>query len=129
MIIRAAALGFAFWLLATMVLRFYGDRFFYLSDTHFLIMCAAAIVTMPVLTTLSLKLIRVARGDEAEGAIALAFPGMFLNTYVTFDFGNIFPNLHPLLSDRFGALMLLSYGVIIFTGLMLTRLAPEDERL
>lgn len=129
MIIRAAALGFAYWLLATLALRFFGDQFFYLSDPRFLIMCAGAVVLMPVLTWLSLKLLRAARGDEAEGAIALAFPGMLLDAYVTYDFGNIFPNLHPLLSDRFAALMLVSYGAIVFMGLMLTRLAPEDERV
>ena len=129
MILRAAGLGFFLWLAATLAFRFLGQNFFYPDERMQLILLIGAPIGMVVLTFLLLRLLGESPGDEAEAAIGLAFPGMALNVYVFANFATIFPNLDQSLSEAFAALMTAAYAAIIFTGLMLTRLAPQDERL
>jgi hypothetical protein len=128
-ILRAAALGFLVWLAATLAFRFLGQDFFYptVSGHPFLLIGAA--VACGFLAWGLIRLIGVVRGDEAEAAIALVFPGLLLDVFVTANFASVFPNLDPTLDGDFGALMLAGYGAMLFTGLLLTRLAPQDERL
>jgi hypothetical protein len=129
MIIRAAALGFLLWLLATLAFRFLG---------HYVLFPTSAFVTpllvltpflMVGVTWAAIKLIRVAAGDEAEAAIGLAFPGMLLDAFVMRNFSAVFPNLDAGLDGEFGAILILGYGAVLFTGLLLTKIAPSDERL
>jgi len=127
MILRAAAVGFLVWLIATAAFRFAGQYFFVPDEGPRFILFVAAPFAMVLLTLVLLRLLREARGDEAEAAVALAFPGMLLDAFVVHEFSRVFPNLDPTLDSAFGALMLLSYGAVIVTGLMTTRLAPRDE--
>ncbi len=129
MILRAAGVGFLLWLAFTAAFRFAGQYFFIPDETLMLALFIATPLLMAALTFLLLRLLREARGDEAEAAIGLAFPGMFLDVFVTREFPSVFPNLDPALDGAFGALLLLAYGAVVLTGLMSTRLAPQDERI
>jgi hypothetical protein len=129
MIFRASAIGFLLWLAATLGLRFYGHIVFYPDERLQLGLLIGVPLAMALLTALLLHLIGEARGDEAEAAIGLAFPGMALDVYVVANFESVFPNLDPSLSEAFAALLLAVYATMIFVGLMMTRLAPQDERV
>jgi hypothetical protein len=76
-----------------------------------------------------LKLLKEARGDEGEAAIGIALPTLFFNGFMTHEFATTLPNLDPTLDATFGAWSLLFAGSILFMGLSMTKLAPQDERL
>lgn len=127
MILRATALGFLLWLIGTAAFRFAADTFFQLDQLTPLY--AATAPAMALITFCLLKLLRVSRGDEAEGAIGLAAPGILLDVYAMAHFTQVFPNIDPLLAPDFGALLLLAYGAMLVTGVLMTRLSPADERI
>jgi Family of unknown function (DUF5367) len=129
MILRASGLGILLWLIATAAFRFGGQYFFTPDEVGRVILFAATVPVIGVLTLALLRFLREAPGDEGEAAIALAFPGMALDAVAAYNFERVFPNLDPTLDSTFGALMLTAYATVIFTGLMTTRLAPKDERL
>lgn len=129
MIIRATIVGILLWVAAMAAFRYAGGAFFYPDDTLLTIIFAAAPLVMIVLTWLLMKLLRVAPGDQAEAAIALAMPGMLFSVYMTSEFSTLFPPLDPVLDAAFGALMLEAYAAMLFAGILFTRLAPQDERL
>jgi hypothetical protein len=129
MILRAMGLGFVIWLIATAIFRFAGQMFFLPDETPRLILFMATPVVVALITVLALRLLKEARGDEAEAAVGLALPGMLLDAFVTHEFAQVFPNLDPALDSTFGALMLLAYGTVLFVGLSMTKLAPQDERV
>lgn len=129
MIIRAALVGLALWLGIAALLYFFGADYFTPTFAPSLVLFIAAPVVTAVLTFVLLKLLRVAPGDEAEGASAMAFPGMGASAWVAINFESIFPNIDGLLDSVFAGLMLVTYAAMIFTGIFCTRLAPQDERL
>lgn len=129
MVVRAALLGLLLWLLATAAFRFGGHLFYEAGTIGPTLIFYAAAPVMVAVTWLAVRLLRVSRGDEAEACVALAFPGMLLDGFVVPSFGVAFPNLDPTLDGEFGGTMLLAYAAMIFTGLLLTRLSPQDERL
>lgn len=129
MIIRAAIAGFVLWLAGTLLFRLAGHTFFFPDETVILALLFGAPVVMVALAWFAMKLLGVARGDEAEAAIGLALPGMVLDVFAVREFVTLFPNLDPTLDADFGALMLAGYGAIVFAGILFTKLAPQDERL
>jgi prolipoprotein diacylglyceryltransferase len=129
MILKAAAVGFLLWLVATAAFRFAGQYFFVPDPTWQTVLFVACVPVVALITMGVLKLLHEDPSDRAEAAIALAFPGMLLDAYVTNQFDVVFPNLDPILGQNFGALMLLAYATMIITGLFFTRLAAKDERL
>jgi hypothetical protein len=129
MIIRAALTGIVLWFAAMAAFRFVGAAFFYPDETLLVSLFIGAPVLMAALSWALMRLLGVARGDEAEAAIAMALPGMIFSVYVTSEFSTLFPLLDPVLDAAFGALMLEAYAAMLFTGILFTRLAPQDERL
>jgi hypothetical protein len=129
MILRAMGLGFLVWLALTAAFRFLGQDFFTPDESQRLICFIAAPILGVVLAFVLLRFLREAPGDEAEAGICIAFPGLLLNVFVTHEFPRVLPNLDPTLDSAFAALMMLFAAAILFTGLCLTRLAPQDERL
>lgn len=129
MIIRAMGLGFLLWLAVAAVFRFAGWYFFLPDGMLLLLTFIAAPVVGFAATFLLLKMLKEARGDEGEAAIGLALPGMLLNAFLSYQFNNAFPALDPALASTFGAWALLFGGSILFMGLVMTRLAPQDERI
>jgi hypothetical protein len=73
--------------------------------------------------------LKEAPGDEGEAAICVAFPSLLLNALLTYNFATAFPNLDPALDGVYGGLAMLYAASMSFTGLMMTRLAPQDERV
>lgn len=127
MIMRAMGLGFVLWLIVAAVFRFAGEYFF-LPDGRMLAFLSAPVVGVAA-TFILLKLLREARGDEGEAAIGVALPTLFLNAFLTHEFPRAFPNIDPTLDATFGAWSLLFCASILFMGLSMTQLAPQDERL
>lgn len=129
MIIRAMGLGFLLWLAVAAAFRFGGQYFFLPDESLRLITFLSAPVVGVVVTFILLKLLHEARGDEGEASIGIALPTLFLNGFGTHEFSNVFPNIDPTLDSAFGAWTLLFVGSILFMGLSMTKLAPQDERL
>ena len=129
MILRAMGLGFLLWLANAAIFRFAGHYFFYpgLATTY-----GAAAVTIlagVLITFVLLRVLKEAPGDEGEAALSVAFPSLLLNALLTYNFTTIFPNLDPALDGVYGGLAMLYAASMLFTGLVMTRLAPEDERI
>lgn len=129
MILRAAAIGFVLWLAVFAVFRFAGQLFFNADEQARLWTFLSAPAIGIAAGFLLLKLLREARGDEGEAAIGVAMPTLILNAYATNEFALLFPALDPALDAAFGAWSLLFCGSLLITGLSLTRLAPQDERV
>jgi hypothetical protein len=129
MILRAMGLGFFLWLAVAAVFRFAGQMFFIPDETPRLIAFLSAPVLGVAVAFLTLKLLREAPGDEGEAAIGVSLPVMFLNGFLTHEFPRAFPNIDPTLDATFGAWTLLFAASILFMGLSMTRLAPQDERV
>jgi hypothetical protein len=128
MIIRAMGLGFLLWLAVAAAFRFGGDYFFVADNTRMWAFIAAVALGLAA-AFVSLRLLKEARGDEGEAAIAVALPSILLNALVTFEFARALPNLDPALASAFGAWALLFAGSVLFTGLLMTQIAPQDERI
>jgi hypothetical protein len=129
MIIKAAALGLMLWSAIYALFLFFGPQFFLPSTQMQMILTVA---TPPVSALVTFGLLMVLRedpSDRAEGAVAMAFPGLLLSAFAAQNYQAMFPALDPLLGQNFGSLMLLAYATMIFTGLMMSRLTERDERL
>jgi hypothetical protein len=129
MILRAMGLGFLLWLVVAAAFRFGGQYFFLPDETPRLIAFLSAPVIGVAVTFVLLKLLHEARGDEGEAAIGIALPVLFLNAFATHEFPRAFPNIDATLDATFGAWTLLFVGSILFMGLSMTKLAPQDERV
>lgn len=129
MIMRAMGLGFLLWLAIAATFRFAGQYFFIPDEMPRLITFLSAPVIGVAVTFILLKLLGEVRGDEGEAAIGVALPVLFLNGFLTHEFPRAFPNLDPTLDATFAAWSLLFCGSILFMGLSMTKLAPQDERV
>ena len=129
MILRAMGLGFVLWLANAALFRFAGQYFFLPDETLRMATFAAAPVLGLAIGFVFLKVLKEARGDEGEAAISIAMPSMLLNAFMAHEFSQVFPNLDPTLDSTYGALALLYAAALCFIGLLMTRLAPQDERL
>lgn len=129
MILRAMGLGFVLWIVNAALFRFAGAMFFLPSVAPLYLLFAVAAAIGVAVTFLALKLLGEARGDEAEAAIGVAFPSLLLNAFLVHEFAAAFPSLDSALDGVYGALAMLYAAAMVFTGLMMTRLAPKDERV
>jgi hypothetical protein len=129
MIVRAIGLGFLLWLAIVAVFRFAGEIVLPPDEMPRMI---TFLVTPPILWFISfgaVKLLKGARGDEGEAAVGLSLPGLFLGAFATHEFPRVFPNMDPTLDGAFGAWLMFAYASVLFFGLSMTKLAPQDERL
>lgn len=129
MILRAMGLGFVLWLVNAALFRFFGQNFFYPGPATTYGAAGIVILAGVLITFIFLRLLREAPGDEGEAAISVALPSLLLNALLTYNFATAFPNLDPALDSVYGGLAMLYAASMSFTGLMMTRLAPQDERL
>ncbi|MGH6950896.1 MAG: DUF5367 family protein, partial [Vitreimonas sp.] len=90
---------------------------------------AVAVLVGAAFTFICVKLLSVARGDEGEAAVAVAFPSLLLNSVLTHEFAMVFPDLDAGLDGVFGGLAMLYGASMVFTGLMMSKLKPQDERV
>jgi hypothetical protein len=129
MIIRAMAIGFVLWLINAAIFRFAGQYFFLPGIAPPYLLFAATAALGVAITFLVLRALREAPGDEGEAAIALAFPSLLLNALLTHEFAMVFPNLDAGLDGVYAGLAMFYAASMAFTGLLMTRLAPQDERV
>lgn len=129
MIMRGMALGFVLWLVNAAIFRFAGQYFFYPGVAPPYLLFAAVAGFGVAITFILLKLLKEAPGDEGEAALSLALPSLLLNAMLVHEFAQIFPNLDGALDGVYGALAMIYAASQALTGLMMTRLAPEDERV
>jgi hypothetical protein len=122
-------LGFVLWLVNAAIFRFAGEYFFLPSSAPPYLLFAIAAVIGAALTFICVRLLGAARGDEGEAAVAVAFPSLLLNSVLTHEFAMIFPNLDAGLDGVYGGLAMLYGAAMVFTGLVMTRLKPQDERV
>lgn len=129
MILRAMAIGFVLWLINAAIFRFAGQYFFLpgVAPPYVLFVAVAAIGA--VITFVVLKFLREAPGDECEAAASIAMPSLILNALLIHEFGQLFPNLDSALDGVYGALAMIYAASMTFTGLLMTRIAPADERV
>ena len=129
MILRAMGLGFVLWLANAAIFRFAGHYFFLPGVAPPYLLFAVAAAFGVGITFVLLKLLREARGDEGEAAVGVAFPSLLLNAFLTHEFANVFPNLDAGLDGVYGALAMLYAAAMVFTGLLMTNLAAQDEQV
>ncbi|MBY0567130.1 MAG: DUF5367 domain-containing protein [Hyphomonadaceae bacterium] len=129
MILRGMGLGFVLWLINAALFRFAGQHFFTPSVAPPVLMFAITAIIGTAITFVLLKLLREAHGDEGEAAVSVAFPSLLLNALLTYDFATIFPNLDGALDGVYGAMAMVYSAAMVFTGLIMTRLADKDLRL
>ena len=103
--------------------------FIVLAGPVFNLLFAIAVVVGAAFTFVCVKLLGVARGDEGEAAVAVAFPSLLLNSVLTHEFAMVFPNLDAGLDGVYGGLAMLYGASMVFTGLVMTKLKPQDERV
>ena len=111
------------------VFRFGGHYFFYPQAAVTYAAVAITILAGVIVTFVLLRLLKEAPGDEGEAALSVALPSLLLNAMLTYNFATIFPNLDPTLDGVYGGLAMLYAASMSLTGLMMTRLAPQDERI
>jgi hypothetical protein len=129
MILRAMGLGFVLWLANAAIFRFAGHMFFQPGIAPPFVLFGIVILMGAALTFVGVRVLGAARGDEGEAAVSLAFPSLFLNAVLTHEFAMIFPNLDAGLDGVYGGLAMIYAASMVFTGLVMTRLAPQDERV
>lgn len=129
MILRGMALGFVLWLVNAAIFRFLGQYFFLPSVATPLTLFAVVAVLGAAITYVVLKLLREAPGDEGEAALSVALPSLILNAFLVHEFAQAFPNLDSALDGVYGSLAMIYAASMSFTGLLMTRIAPEDERV
>lgn len=122
-------LGFVLWLANAALFRFAGQMFFFPGIAPPFALFGVIVLVGAALTFIGVKLLGAARGDEGEAAVALAFPSLLLNAVLTHEFAMIFPNLDAGLDGVYGGLAMIYAAAMVFTGLVMTKLAPQDERV
>ena len=112
-------IGFAIWLLATIVFRAFGHIFFWADEPLMLlalwIVTIAAMVALPVLLFRWRKLTRPRR---FEAAVLLVISGMVLDALAIEVFDRVFPNMPPAAASSFGAWLLVAYASVLLAAFL-----------
>lgn len=111
------AIGFGLWLLATLVFRFAGHRFFL--DDKPAVMALLWLVTVVALFLLATGLFRwrrLTRAQQFEAAALLVISGMALDAFVTEGFAWVFPNMPADAAGSFGAWLLIAYASVLIAA-------------
>ena len=112
-------MSFLIWLIATLVLRFWGQTFF-IPDNN-LSMIASFLFSLFFLPPLAYSLFywqNVEPVVRKDAAICLAIPGMLLDVMATYFFPYFFPNMPYEANGVFGAWLLWGYAIMLMTGLL-----------
>ena len=105
------AIGFALWLLATVVFRLAGHHFFLADEPAALaLLWLLTVIALIALATALFRWRRLSRAQQFEAAALMAIPGMALDALVTQGFALVFPNMPPEAAGSFGAWLLLAYA-------------------
>ncbi|OJJ15632.1 hypothetical protein BKI52_37755 [marine bacterium AO1-C] len=112
-------LGFAVWLLATLIFRFLGQHFFFTENP--LIMTGLYIIVIPLLGFIANKAFQkyqLTQPQSIEASVYLVLPGMLLDVVCIQFFAQVFPNLSPKADASFGAWLMWAYASVLVFGLL-----------
>ena len=112
-------MSFLIWLIATLILRFWGQTFF-IPDSNFS-MIASFLFSLFFLPPLAYSLFNWQNVEPVvrkDAAICLAIPGMLLDVMATYFFPYFFPNMSSGANGVFGAWLLWGYAIVLITGLL-----------
>lgn len=111
------AIGFGLWLLATLVFRLGGHRFFLDDEPAVLaLLWLVAIVALFLLATGLFRWRRLTRAQQFEAAALLVISGMALDAFVTEGFALVFPNMPADAAGSFGAWLLIAYASVLIAA-------------
>lgn len=112
-------IGFAVWLLATVIFRMSGQFFFRPDEPLLLALLWLATAAALVLMARFLFSWRaLERAQRFEAAALMVLPGMILDAFVTQAFVGFFPNLPASAAGSFGAWLLLAYASVILAAFL-----------
>ena len=112
-------IGFAIWLLATIVFRLGGQLFFLHEDPLSLaLLWCATLVAMVLVTRWLFSWRRLERAQRFEAAALLVIPGMVLDIFAAQGFAGFFPNMPAEAAGSFGAWLLLAYASVLLAAFL-----------
>ena len=111
---RIVVIGFIIWAAATIVLRLAGQYFFRVPATLLLLGSLPVMIGVAVAVLQSFR----TRQDRAVAAIALAAPGMLLDTFSANWFARVFPNIPSVYAGTFGGWLLFCNVVVLLTAVL-----------
>jgi Family of unknown function (DUF5367) len=112
-------LGFLYWLVASLVLRFVGQYFLNPENLSMMILLFVAMVPLMAIAIYPLYHQRkITFSERPLAAIYLMLPGMVLDVFSVLFFSQIFPNLLPEAIKLFSALLFWGYAVGFMTALI-----------
>jgi len=112
---RIAAVGFAIWLGATIMLRLGGQ--FVFRDSGGPATLLVLLVSVPLMIVVARAVLgSLAPAERALGGIVLVAPGMLLDTFSTIWFTRVFPNIRADAAAAFGGWLLLCNVVVLLTA-------------
>lgn len=110
-------LGFAIWLVATIVFRVVGQHLIAPdSGLAITLLYAAAVILIGALAYAIYYWRRVGSDQRPAVAALLVLPGMLLDAFVVLFADSVLPNLLPDQNVVFGAWLLWAYGLALVTG-------------
>jgi hypothetical protein len=105
--LRLSLYGFTIWLVASLFLRFAGQRLLHPGDTKGTLLLFA--VSFPLMAWLVRRLCRrfqLPREQWLAGALSIALPTLLLDSFSSAFFPVVFPNVAPAVAGVFGGWML-----------------------
>ncbi|MCY4073370.1 MAG: DUF5367 family protein [Chloroflexi bacterium] len=109
-------IGFAIWLLATVIFRLVGHVLFLHEEPA--ILSLIWIATALGLVAIALLLFRwqgLKRAQRFEAAVLMVISGMILDAFITEGFAVVFTNMSADAAGSFGAWLLLAYACVLLT--------------
>jgi len=114
---RIVLIGLAIWLAATVALRLWGQHLFDPDRmASFILLLGCSIPLMAWLPRRIFARQSIPPSEWAAAAIALAAPGMLLDTLSTVSFSVVFPNIRPDAAALFGAWLLLCNATALISA-------------
>lgn len=112
-------IGFAIWLLATIVIRAFGHIFFLYEEAAFLrLLWPLTFAAMLALAHALFRWQKLSRSQRFEAAALLLISGMVLDAFVTESFAVVFPNMPAEAAGSFGAWLLIAYAGVLLAAFM-----------
>ena len=112
-------IGFAIWLLATIVIRAFGHIIFLYEEAAYLrLLWPLTFAAMLALANALFRWQKLSRSQRFEAAALLVISGMLLDAFVTQFFAWVFPNMPAEAAGSFAAWLLIAYAGVLMAPFM-----------